>query len=494
LPARHFAGAALCVRATCVAVRIAGLLAARRASGLQTNVTNAYSDLGFWFDSLGEIPVPTVPELPTEVDIAIVGAGYTGLWTAYYLTELQPNAAISIFEAETVGFGASGRNGGWCMGEAHGLDHYEADPRLRAAGRRLHRAMIDTVDEIGRVSQAENIDCHYARGGWLTVAHLPFHAGRLEARVRARHAQGFTEQDYRWLPPAEAGARFRPAARYGAALASHCAAIHPARLVRGLGDLVRRRGVRILERTPVVRIEPRRVHTLRGEVRARLVLRATEAYTGSLAGHGRDLLPFYSMITATEPLPESLWQEIGLARREVFDDPRRLVIYGQRSLDDRLVFGGRGSYLFGSRRQRSIPRTDPNVQRVERLVRELFPMLDGHAITHGWGGMLGIPRHWRPCVTFDAGSGMGSAGGYVGEGVAASNLAGRILADLALGRASELTTLPWVGDTPRRWEPEPLRWLGVKAMRWVGSRADAAEAKHARPSRFWGPVFDHIAG
>jgi glycine/D-amino acid oxidase-like deaminating enzyme len=457
-------------------------------------MTNAYSDVSFWFDSIGEVPEPTVPELPTETEVAVIGAGFTGLWTAYYLNQKHPELDISLFEAETVGYGASGRNGGWCMGEASGLDDYEAGPANREAGMRLHREMFNTVDEVGRICQAEGIDCHFAKGGWLSVAHLPFHAQQLQERVAARHALGFSEEEYRWLPPEEARTRLSIAGNYGAAFAKHCAAVHPLRLARGLGDVLRSKGVRIFERSAATRLAPGLVTTARGSVRARIILRATEGYTASLSGHKRTLMPLYSMVTATEPLPQDVWSKIGLSQREVFDDPRRLVIYGQRTLDDRLVLGGRSNYYFGSRRRPTIPRGDRNVRHVEKVVRDLFPMLKRFEITHGWGGLLGVPRHWRPCVSFDAASGMGWAGGYVGEGVAATNLAGRILSDLVLGHDTDLTRLPWVDDQPRRWEMEPLRWIGTRGARWMGYRADAVEARTRKPSRFWGYWFDRLSG
>ncbi len=456
-------------------------------------MTHHYSDVSLWLDSIDDIGEPDVPELPAETDTAIIGAGLTGMWTAYYLKQKSPDLNITVFEAEIVGYGASGRNGGWCMGEAYGLDTYLANPSTREAGMRLHREMFNTVDEVGRVSQGEDIDCHYAKGGQLTVAQRPFHAEQIKRRVAYKHSLGFTEDDYRWLEPEEAGGRIRTAGRYGAAFARNCAVIQPARLVRGLADVLRAKGVKILERTPATELAPRMVTTPRGRVRVRNILRATEGYTASIAGLKRNIMPLYSMITATEPLPEDAWAEIGLNEREVFDDPRRLVIYGQRTIDNRFVLGGRANYYFGSRLRPTIPATDANVKRVEKVARDLFPVLNDFKTTHGWGGLMGVPRHWRPCVTFDKTSGMGWAGGYVGEGVAATNLAGRILSDLVLERETELIELPWVNDEARLWEIEPLRWLGSRSVRWMGYQADAEEARTNKPSVFWGPIFDKLS-
>lgn len=449
----------------------------------------------FWFDSLEAPPSAEPPAaLPDRVDVAIIGGGYTGLWTAYYLKQQQPELDIAVFEAMTTGFGASGRNGGWCMGLAWGIEGMLADREQQQAGVDLLNAMHDTVDEVGRVCQAENIDCHYAKGGTLTVATVPFQVEAMKAHVAHLQSLGYTDDDYTWLPEAESRRRIRSRRNFGSAYTTHCAAIHPARLVRGLADTVRGKGVRIFELTPVLDLEPGRIRTERGTVQAEVVLRATEGYTESLPSQSRQIMPLYSMMVATEPLPPAVWEQIGLERRETFGDGRRIVIYGQRTLDDRLAFGGRAGYYFGSERKPVIDPADPMLDRVEANLREFFPALEGHAVTHRWGGLMGAPRHFRPCVSFDPVSGIGMAGGYVGEGVAASNLAGRMLTDLVLRRETALTRLAWVDDRPRRWEPEPLRWMGAKLMQIAGDRADKAEFQTGRPSKFWNGIFSSLMG
>jgi glycine/D-amino acid oxidase-like deaminating enzyme len=305
---------------------------------------------------------------------------------------------------------------------------------------------------------------------------------------------GFSEDDFRWLPEPTARRRVGMTPNFGAIHARHCAALHPARLAQGLAETVSRLGVRLVEQCPVLDYAPGRLTTRAGTLAAGTVIRATEAYTGGLPGHGRDLLPLYSMMVATEPLPASLWDAIGLSERETFGDDRRVVIYGQRTLDGRLAFGGRAGYRFGSRRYRVVPPGLPDLDRVTATLRGLFPVLENVAITHRWGGVLGVPRHWRPCVAFDPATRVGWAGGYIGEGVAASNLAARALADLILERTSELTALPWVGDLPRRWEPEPLRWLGASTLQWLAERADRSEFRRGRPSRVYGSLFRALTG
>jgi glycine/D-amino acid oxidase-like deaminating enzyme len=186
---------------------------------------------------------------------------------------------------------------------------------------------------------------------------------------------------------------------------------------------------------------------------------------------------------ATEPLPEPVWEQIGLAGRPTFADYRHLIIYGQRSADGRMVFGGRGApYHFGSRVRASYDRVPRVFAALRRALVELFPVLRDVPITHQWGGPLGIARDWHASVHFDAATGLAAAGGYVGDGVSTTNLAGRTLADLITGRSSELTRLPWVGHRSRRWEPEPLRWLGANAGLRVVTLADAEERVTGRPS------------
>lgn len=444
----------------------------------------------FWFDSL-DTPstIAATDELPTNVDVAIIGAGYTGLWTAYYLKEKDPSLDIAVFEANTVGFGASGRNGGWCMGLAWGIEGMLMDDKWRDAGVRLLRAMHDTVDEVGRISQREGIECHFAKGGTLEVAIAPFHVKDMREHMAHLQGLGFTEEDYRWLPADEAQKRVGMTPNHGATYTPHCAVIHPARLVKGLGRVVRTKGVKIYEGTPVIEMASGYVDTHKGRVAASKIIRATEGYTESIKGQERQMLPLYSMMVATEPLPDHVWDEIGLASRETFGDSRRVTIYGQKTDDGRLAFGGRAGYYFGSKRRGVIPPDDPMVQNVEATLRKIFPVLQGYCVTYGWGGLMGVPRHWRPSVAFDRQTGLGHAGGYTGEGVAASNLAGRILSDLVLERESDLTDLAWVNDIPARWEPEPLRWLGVKAIQYFGDKADRIEMETGKPSRFWGTLF-----
>jgi glycine/D-amino acid oxidase-like deaminating enzyme len=416
--------------------------------------------------------------------VAIVGAGLTGLWTAYYLVRADPTLRIVVLEGEVAGFGASGRNGGWCSALfPASLDKLAALPgSSREAALGLAAAMRETVDEVGRVAAREGIDAHYHKGGTVVVARTPAQEARARAEVEHHAAWGLGDH-LCWLPAGEARARLGASGVRGATYTPDCARIHPARLVRGLARVVEAAGVRLHEQTPVTAIEGHRVRTTHGTVTADVVVRATEGYTPRLAGEHRTVIPVYSLVVATEPLPAEAWHRIGLADRETFSDHRHLIIYGQRTADDRLVFGGRGApYHFGSRIRPEFDRVDRVFGHLRTTLRELFPVLGDVRVDHAWGGALGIPRDWCASVGLDRSTGQAWAGGYVGDGVATTNLAGRTLRDLVLDRSSELTTLPWVGHRSRRWEPEPLRWLGANAGLRVVGLADVEERATGRPS------------
>ncbi len=450
--------------------------------------SDPYRSLSFWHDTVpGTLAAGDPLPGDTEADVAIVGAGFTGLWTAYYLAQRDPGLRIVVCEREIAGFGASGRNGGWCSALFPASLGKLARLANRDAAIAMQRAMQETVDEVGRVAAAEGIDCHWAKGGTVMLARSPAQLERAKAEVDEAREFGFGEADLRVLDAASASAMTNATEVLGGTFTPHCAAIHPARLVRGLAESVREAGVSLYERTPVLEIAPGRVVTRLGTVRARYVVRATEGYTPELTGMRRVVAPVYSLMIATEPLPPAVWDEIGLAGRPTFGDLRHLIIYGQRTADGRLAFGGRGApYHLGSSVRPSYDQVPAVFAALRRTLAELFPVLGDVPVTHHWGGPLGIARDWCASVGLDPGTGLGWAGGYVGDGVATTNLAGRTLADLITGARSELTRLPWVGHRSPDWEPEPLRWLGLNAGLQVMGLADREEARTGRPSKVAG--------
>ncbi len=418
--------------------------------------------------------------------MAIVGAGFTGLWTAYYLLRADPSLRVTVLEAETAGFGASGRNGGWCSAlfPASSAKLTALPGSSHDAALAQHRAMRATVDEVLRVADEERIDARAHKGGTLSLARSRAQLRRARDEVEEARAWGRDESELRLLDRTEARNRLDATGTLGATFTPDCAAIHPARLARGLARAVEVRGGRIYEQTRVLEISGRTLRTDHGTVRADAVVRATEGYTPALPRMRRAVVPVYSLVIASAPLPADTWERIGLRDRETFTDGRHLIIYGQRTADDRLVLGGRGApYHYGSGVHPSHDRETAVFANLHRTAVDMFPALAGAPFTHAWGGPLAIPRDWCASVGYDPRSGFGWAGGYVGDGVSTTNLAGRTLRDLILGHSTELTALPWVQHRSRRWEPEPLRWLGVNAGLRTMALADVEERLTGRPSR-----------
>ncbi len=462
---------------------------------------SALRSRSLWLDQL-DAPVTSRPSLSgdTDVDVAIVGAGYSGLWSAHALLRVDPSLRVLIIEREMVGFGASGRNGGWCVGELAGGLGGAVATWGREAGVAMTRAIIETVDEIGRTVVADGIDCGFEAGGVLRMARTPPQVHRQQDEVEEFRHHGFGDEVLRPLTPGEMTERVSATGVLGGLHYAPGARVQPARLARGLADAVERAGATIVEHTAAVDViagsaatRPM-VVTERGVVRADVVVRATEAYTRDLPGLRRALVPLYSLMVATAPLDEALWNSIGLRHRETFADDRRMVIYGQRTTDDRIAFGGRGApYRFGSGIDPATESMCDVHDRIASTLVELFPQLDGVEVTHRWGGVLGVPRDWRPSVGLDRATGLAWTGGYVGEGVAAANLAGRTIADLVLRPDSSLVALPWVQHESRRWEPEPVRWAAINGARRLAGWIDDRESRRGRTPRL-ASVLDRIVG
>lgn len=437
-----------------------------------------------WHEAVEWEPMGTADAPPARADVVIVGGGYTGLWTALWLTELEPALDIVIVEREHIGFGASSRNGGWVsallpmsmerVAELAGGD--------RTAAMSAAATMRTMVEELGEVSASLGIECDYRRTGTFMAARTPVHERR--AREDVAHARTWHDTDTQWLPALSAAKFARINNMLGGTFTPHCASIHPAKLVRGLANAVAARGVRIVEHTSVTAIDTGHVRTDRGDIATRVTVRATEGYTNALPDGERTFAPVYSLMIATAPLPDEVLNEVGIAAGLTFADHRHLVTYGQLTADNRIAFGGRGApYHFGSAtsaRFEQVPRVHTGIH---RILVDMFPALRSVPITHTWGGALAVPRDWTVSMGYDEDRGFAWSGGYLGDGVTMSFTGGRVLAELITGRRSALAALPWVGHHSPRWEPEPLRWLGVtaglKAMSW----ADTEERLTGKPSK-----------
>ena len=484
---------------------------------------------GFWFDTCPELQgsrdnidgasnaVCQRSALSQDIvlDVAIIGAGYSGLWTAYYLKRDNPSLKIAIFEADTVGQGASGRNGGWLMGGFSGdIDYLN---QCRGEQRVLAKALIHSaIEEVGAVCQRHNIDCDLVHGGNLRVAaRYPEQLLRLQKELTYWRNEGFGEEDVRWLDGSSLSSHINMHQGQAALFTPHCARIHPAKLVTGLASAVESLGVRIYENTrvslsPSHQLGTRELVTPQARICADIIVPAIEGYQRQFSELGRFTLPVQSLLIATEPLPQTLWNNIGLSEGQTFSDASRIMTYGQRSPDNRLIFGARGGYQFGAKirtefgfdaerfnrltsREREQHFGDFNFR--YRLMLALFPQLTcsspkgisdkadmiAHAkvkITHGWGGTLAVARKFAPHAIFDKATGVALIGGYGGEGVGAANLFGRTLAALILERDNELTSMPWAYQASpntvlKRWEPEPFRWLAYRGIGAVFSFEDA---------------------
>jgi glycine/D-amino acid oxidase-like deaminating enzyme len=451
-------------------------------------------ELGFWWRSLGGPPPAREPLAgPAQADVAIVGAGFTGLWTAYYLARADPSLRIVVLESEIAGFGASGRNGGWVSGFFSGRP--EIYDRRRAGGfATLQRAMFETVEEVAAVVAHEQIEADLIRGGHLGVALDAAQLARLREAIALSRRHGVEEADLRELGSEELRGRLLVAGARGASFSPHVARVHPAKLLAGLAAAVERLGVRIHEATPVLEIAPGRAVTAQGDVSAEWIVRATEGYTAGLRGERRTLVPVNSSMVITEPLSEEAWRQIGWQGNEVVGDEAHVYVYLQRTADGRIAIGGRGvPYRYGSRTDGRGETAKRTVEGLRAKLEEMFPVLAPVPLAHAWSGVLGVARDWSISLDADRRTGLAWAGGYVGEGVAASNLAGRTLRDRMLGRPSPLTELAWVGHRPRRWEPEPLRWCGIRGVYSLYRQADRIERRRGRPSRLGGLV-DAISG
>jgi glycine/D-amino acid oxidase-like deaminating enzyme len=464
-------------------------------------------DVSFWWRARGGFPArrPSLPG-PLTADVCIVGGGFTGLWTAYYLKQAQPTLDVVVLEAAFAGFGASGRNGGWLTSALPGSrDRYARGPGGRDAVLDLQRQLRETVDEVARVCAAESIDADLVKGGELAVATSPAQLSRIRAELLGDREWGLDEKDVQYLGADELAARVRVAGGLGALYSPDCARIQPAKLVTGLAEAVERSGVRIYEATPVTRILPggagsagadgARACTVFGDVTARFVLRATEGFTARLPGQRRTLLPMNSSMIVTEPLSAAAWQEIGWDGRETIGDSAHVYMYAQRTEDGRIAIGGRGiPYRFGSTLDHRGTTQPATIDTLGRILRRLFPAASEARIDHAWCGVLGVPRDWCATVALDRATGLGSAGGYTGHGVAASCLAGHTLADLVTGEPTSRTALPWVNHRTRSWEPEPLRWTGVHSLYALYRAADHTEDQGSEQTSRLARIGDRISG
>ncbi len=427
--------------------------------------------------------------------MCIVGGGFTGLWTAYELKRAEPSLEVVVLEREFAGFGASGRNGGWLSSGFAASREEMAASHGRDAVLALQRAMRDTVDEVIAVCEREQIDADIVKHGVLRVARNPAQHERLKEVVAGERAWDHGPEHLTELDAPALAQRLRVDGALSATWSPHCARVQPAKLVQGLAAAVQRAGVTIHEGTAVSQIGPGCAVSDRGTVKARHVLQCLEGFTASLRGQKRTWLPLNSAMVVTEPLSPAVWEAIGWDGAELLGDQAHAYVYAQRTADGRIALGGRGvPYRYGSRTDHNGETQQRTIDQLVAILHRLFPATVTAAIDHAWCGVLGVPRDWSPAVTLDRQTGVGSAGGYVGHGVATANLAGRTLRDLVLGYDTELTRLPWVGRRARPWEPEPLRWIGAHLVYALYRAADRREDTGGPQTSRVARIADRLSG
>lgn len=444
-----------------------------------------YASYSYWLASSGDDLTPR-PALAgsIDVDVAILGAGYTGLWTAYYLLQREPSLRVAIVEQEIAGFGASGRNGGWCSA-GFPVSLGELERRFgRESARAVQLKMLGAVDEVGLVAEDEGFGIDYEKGGALRLARGRQELPIIQRSYASYRKLGFADH-YQLLTKAEADERVKVTGTLGALFSPECATIHPGKLVRGLARAVERKGATIYEQTAVTNYDAGRrpaLHTARGDVRARAVVLAGEAYLSQLPQLSRQLIPVYSLIVLTDALTEAQWEQIGWRGRECVSSNRYVVNYLSKTTDGRILFGGRGApYRMRSELTDAQDRHEPTHAMLREMAVDWFPAVQPDQFSHAWGGPLGMPRDWMPTMSFDRAAGVATARGYTGQGVATSNLSGRVLADLITEQDSDLTLLPMVREQPRDWEREPFRYLGIRYIQNAYGKLDRKAEQTGRP-------------
>ncbi|MEY2664007.1 MAG: hypothetical protein RIR35_815, partial [Actinomycetota bacterium] len=420
-----------------------------------------------WFDSSASLKGTELAR--DEFDVSIIGGGFSGLWSAFHLIQAQPTLKIAVFEAQHFGFGASGRNGGWASSDypvyratlekRHGVEKTNA----------LFTALSTAINEIGDFSRNHAEQGHFVKAGTLMFARNSAQEIRLKSMADDLHI---------WQSEAELKDQINIKDLRGGLFNPECATVNPMGLLQGLFNFLKAKGVSLIENSFATAI-PGGVLVNSKSIKSAVVIQATEVY----GKPGRDFIPLYSQMVATEPLREEVWEEIGVRERFTFAEGSHLINYAQRTSDNRLAIGGRGAtYPFGSKLQGGKEMTHAVHENIRNLARRWFPVMSNVEFTHAWGGAVAITRDWEPYVQFDKSSGFGRLGGYAGDGVTMSFLAAKIMSALVTDSNQEITGLHFVNRKIRSWEVEPLRFFAVNSLVKMSGIADREEAITKRPS------------
>lgn len=426
-----------------------------------------FASRSFWLEA---DPYTASPPLAGDVtvDVAIVGGGFTGLWTAYSLLRAQPSLKVAVIDAEVVGYGASGRNAGFATTSLGATLHQFVQEFGVEPARQAHAAVARSIADIGRFCTDHGVHCDYEKNGVIGAALDDSQIARVEADARTAETLGLT--NVRFVPGDELRREIQ-SPLYRCGLEDETGALlNPARLARGLARVVRQLTGVVYEQTRVERVEPVsdavRVHTATGIVTADRVVLATNAYSGQFPEFRRMFIPLYSYVVLTEPLTDAQWDAVGWRRRQGLGDRRTYIHYYRPTADGRILMGGEDApYFFGSHVDPAHDRNPAVFDRLRRDLVTIYPQLDGIRFTHAWGGPIAVTSRFLPTFGRIADGRVVYGFGYSGHGVAPSHTGGQILRDLVLDRKSELTELCLVRTPPIPFPPEPLRWMGVHVAR-----------------------------
>ncbi len=441
---------------------------------------------GYWLEEAGAVaPAPPL-DRDCDADVVVIGGGFTGLWAAWHLKELEPEARVVVLEADGCGRGPSGRNGGFCNAMWFSLAsmrrRWGDEPALAVA-----RAAQEGVDGIAAFCEEEGVEAWFHRAGYMQVSTAAAHDATVARALDACRELG-VEGEVRRLSEAEAKARCDSPLFRAGAISVGGATVQPARLALGLRERLLARGVELFETSPVrsLRDGPGGVEarTPAGTVRARGAVLAIGAAARSRRGPLRNRLSVASShVVITEPVPELL-EQVGWTGGECIIDARALVDYFRTTPDGRIVFGWGGGRIAMGARLGGLSELDPAVvAAAAEHLHAFFPGLAGTAITHAWGGPIDASPTHLPLVLRLAGGHAFVAAGYTGNGVGPSHMVGRTLASLALDHRDEHSRLAFVDPSPPLVPPEPFQWIGGETIRAGIIAKENAELAGRTPSR-----------
>ena len=423
------------------------------------------SPLSIWLDTYG--PYTPTPSLQGDhsVDVAIIGGGFTGVNTAYWLKRADPSLSVAVLEAKTIGYGASGRNGSFAM-TVIGLG-FEVMPTLLGKERfqAAHRYMMRAVDDLDELIQKENLDCDRIRPGFLRVATTQGYIKRLQHEVRLMNQMGF--EDLYWIDQDEVQRRVNSPRYLGAMWEPRLVLVDPAKLVRAERDLAMRCGAEVYENTPVIEITSRpkfRLKTPEGTLTSEKLVFATNAYSHLFPQLRRKQIPAFTYMIATEPLTSEQLEPIGWQGYEGIEDARNLIHYYRLTPGHRLVMGG-GPVGLTYADSLDGDNNEAAWRHLEEHVRWLFPSLADVKVTHRWGGPFSVTVNLTPSIGYVGDPRAVYSFGCIGHGVSTSHLNAQTIRDMLLERQSDLPECPFVNRRVIPWPPEPLRIVLAGAIR-----------------------------